>query len=87
MTLLLQTQAFHRIPAANIQAIFMRMQRLACRAGETIIRQGDEGDFFYVIVSGKCVVTRETPLNRAGLNLAELGVGDAFGEESPDLRG
>jgi CRP-like cAMP-binding protein/rhodanese-related sulfurtransferase len=82
MTLLLQTQAFHRIPAANIQAIFMRMQRIAARAGETIIRQGDDGDFFYVIVSGKCAVTRETPLNRAGLKLAELGVGDTFGEEA-----
>ena len=28
MTTLLQTQAFHRIPPANIQAIFMRMQRV-----------------------------------------------------------
>jgi CRP-like cAMP-binding protein/rhodanese-related sulfurtransferase len=82
MTLLLQTQAFHRIPAANIQAIFMRMQRVACRAGEIIIQQGAEGDYFYVIVSGKCQVARETPLNRSGLKLAELGVGDTFGEEA-----
>jgi CRP-like cAMP-binding protein/rhodanese-related sulfurtransferase len=82
MTLLLQTQAFHRIPAANIQAIFMRMQRVACRAGETIIQQGAEGDYFYAIVSGKCLVARETPLNRSGLKLAELGVGDTFGEEA-----
>ena len=28
MTTLLQTKAFHRIPPANIQAIFMRMQRI-----------------------------------------------------------
>ncbi len=82
MTVLLQTQAFHRIPAANIQAIFMRMQRVACRAGETIIQQGAEGDYFYAIVSGKCLVARETPLNRSGLKLAELGVGDTFGEEA-----
>ena len=82
MTTLLQTQAFHRIPPANIQAIFMRMQRIDCRAGETIIQQGAEGDYFYAIVSGKCLVTRETPLNRGGLKLAELGVGDTFGEEA-----
>ncbi len=82
MTTLLQTQAFHRIPPANIQAIFMRMQRMNCRAGEVIIQQGAEGDFFYAIVSGKCLVTRETPLNRGGLKLAELGVGDTFGEEA-----
>ncbi|HTT04955.1 MAG TPA: cyclic nucleotide-binding domain-containing protein [Steroidobacteraceae bacterium] len=82
MTILLQTQAFHRIPPANIQAIFTRMQRVSCRAGETVIQQGDEGDFFYAIVSGRCLVTRETPLNRSGLKLAELGVGDTFGEEA-----
>jgi CRP-like cAMP-binding protein len=82
MTTLLQTQAFQRIPPANIQAIFMRMQRVSCRAGETIIQQGSDGDFFYAIVSGKCLVTRETPMNRAGLKLAELGVGDTFGEEA-----
>ena len=82
MTTLLQTKAFHRIPPANIQAIFMRMQRVACRSGEVIIRQGAEGDFFYAIVSGKCAVTRETPLNREGIRLAELSVGDTFGEEA-----
>ncbi|MFT3905120.1 MAG: cyclic nucleotide-binding domain-containing protein [Steroidobacteraceae bacterium] len=82
MTTLLQTKAFHRIPPANIQAIFMRMQRVVCRAGEVVIQQGGEGDYFYAIVSGRCVVTRETPLNREGLKLAELGVGDTFGEEA-----
>ena len=82
MTTLLQTKAFHRIPPANIQAIFMRMQRVACRSGEVIIRQGADGDYFYAIVSGKCVVTRETPLNRDGIRLAELGVGETFGEEA-----
>jgi CRP-like cAMP-binding protein len=82
MTTLLQTKAFHRIPPANIQAIFMRLQRTPFRAGEVVIKQGDEGDYFYIIVSGKCVVTRETPLNREGIKLAELGVGDTFGEEA-----
>lgn len=82
MTTLLSTKAFHRIPPANIQAIFMRMQRQTYRAGEVVIKQGDEGDFFYAIVKGRCQVTRETPLNKDGLKLAELGVGDTFGEEA-----
>jgi len=82
MTTLLQTKAFHRIPPANIQAIFMRMQRVPYRAGEVVIKQGDEGDYFYVLVSGKCVVMRETPLNKEGIKLAELGIGDSFGEEA-----
>lgn len=82
MTTLLQTKALHRIPPANIQAIFMRLQRMDYKAGETVIKQGEEGDYFYVIVKGKCAVTRETPLNKEGIRLAELGMGDTFGEEA-----
>jgi len=82
MTTLLQTKAFHRIPPANIQAIFMRMQMVQYSAGDVIIKQGDEGDFFYVITRGRCTVTRETPLNKEGIKLAELNVGDTFGEEA-----
>ncbi len=82
MTTLLQTQAFHRIPPANIQAIFMRMQQVNLKAGDVIIKQGDEGDYFYAITSGSCSVVRETPLNKEGIRLAELGIGDTFGEEA-----
>jgi CRP-like cAMP-binding protein len=82
MTTLLQTKSFHRIPPANIQAIFLRMQRVPYKAGEVVIKQGDEGDYFYVIVNGKCAVTRETPLNKEGIKLAELSIGDTFGEEA-----
>ncbi len=82
MTTLLQTKAFHRIPPGNIQAIFMRMQKVQFSAGDVIIKQGDEGDYFYVITRGKCTVTRETPLNKEGIKLAELNTGDTFGEEA-----
>ncbi len=82
MTTLLQTKAFHRVPPANIQAVFMRMQKVNCNAGDVIIKQGDQGDYFYVITQGRCSVTRETPLNKEGIKLAELAVGDTFGEEA-----
>jgi CRP-like cAMP-binding protein len=82
MTTLLQTKAFHRIPPANIQAIFMRMQQVNYKSGDVVLKQGDEGDYFYVITDGRCVVNRETPLNKDGIKLAELGPGDTFGEEA-----
>jgi len=82
MTTLLQTKAFHRIPPGNIQAIFMRMQQVNYRQGDVVIKQGDDGDFFYVITKGSCHVTRETPLNQDGIKLAELESGDTFGEEA-----
>ena len=82
MTTLLHTKAFHKIPPANIQAIFMRLQQVNHKAGDVIIKQGDEGDYFYIITRGRCIVTRETPLNKDGIRLAELKVGDTFGEEA-----
>jgi CRP-like cAMP-binding protein len=82
MTTLLSSKAFHRIPAGNIQAIFMRMQQVEYKTGDVVIQQGDKGDFFFTITRGKCMVTRETPLNVEGIRLAELAVGDTFGEES-----
>jgi CRP-like cAMP-binding protein len=82
MTVLLQTKAFHRIPPANLQALFMRMQHVVCKAGEVIVKQGTEGDYFYVITKGSAVVTRETPMSRDGLKLADLGIGESFGEEA-----
>jgi len=82
MTMLLQTKAFHKIPPANIQAIFMRMQQINYKPGDVVLKQGAEGDYFYVLTRGKCLVTRETPLNKDGIKLAELAVGDTFGEEA-----
>ena len=82
MTILLQTKALQRIPPANIQAIFMRLQQVNYKQGDVVIKQGDEGDYFYVITRGSCSVTRETPLNKEGIKLAELEVGDTFGEEA-----
>jgi CRP-like cAMP-binding protein len=82
MTMLLQTKAFHKIPPANIQAIFMRMQQINYRTGDVILKQGSEGDYFYVLIRGSALVTRETPLSKEGIKLAELAVGDTFGEEA-----
>ena len=82
MTMLLQTKAFHKIPPANIQAIFMRMQQINYRSGDVILKQGTEGDYFYVLTRGSAIVTRETPLSKDGIKLAELMVGDTFGEEA-----
>lgn len=81
MTRILQSRAFLQVPPANIQAMFMRMQEVPFAAGDAVIRQGDDGDFYYIIKSGKAKVTRATKLG-AELTLAHLSEGDAFGEEA-----
>jgi len=82
MNRILQTEAFHRIPPANIQAIFMRMESLPVKAGDKIIEQGNDGDYFYIIKKGRCLITRSMPDQPKGIKLAELKDGDTFGEEA-----
>lgn len=82
MTRILQTEAFHRIPPANIQAIFLRMESVPVKAGDNIIHQGDDGDYFYIIKKGRALVTRSMPDQPKGIKLAELKDGDTFGEEA-----
>jgi CRP-like cAMP-binding protein len=81
MTRILQSKAFLKVPPANIQAIFMRMQDVPVKAGDVIIKQGGDGDYYYIIKHGKCKVTR-TSKTGSELTLATLGDGDAFGEEA-----
>ena len=82
MMRLLQTDCFRRIPPANIQAIFMRMEPVSFKAGDKVIKQGDPGDYFYIVRDGRCIVTRATKTKPEGVRLAELGPGDSFGEEA-----
>jgi rhodanese-related sulfurtransferase len=78
---LLQMRAFQMVPPSNLQAMFMRMEQVAAEPGQVIVRQDEDGDFFYVVMEGQCMVTREMS-GQKPLRLAELGPGSCFGEEA-----
>ena len=82
MTHILQTNAFHRIPPANIQAMFMRMEAVHYKAGEVVVNQDEKGNYFYIITEGKCDVKRSSSAGSNAFKLAVLGPGDSFGEEA-----
>jgi len=82
MTRILQSEAFIRIPPAVIQRLIISMQPYPVHAGDVVIRQGEEGDFFYSIHKGRCAVTRRESPDGKDLLLSELSAGDFFGEES-----
>lgn len=82
MSLLLHSPVFQQIPPANLQRVMMRMRQLPVSADDTIIRQGDEGDYFYLISRGVCRVTRQPEADRPPVELAQLKVGQGFGEEA-----
>lgn len=81
MTALLQSKAFLKVPPANIAQIFASMEPVTAEPGDVIIRQGDPGDFYYVVTSGKVQVLVRTA-NGGEEELAQLGVGRSFGEEA-----
>ena len=82
MTHILNSEAFRRIPPANIQAIFTSLEDIKVNASDAIIKQGDPGDYFYIIKSGRCMVTRKMPGQTKEIKLAELEDGASFGEEA-----
>lgn len=78
----LQSGVFSRLPSANIEEMFRRMGQVTVTAGQTIITQGTEGDYYYLIEEGTAEVSRTSDANSAPMVLAELHAGDAFGEEA-----
>src|SRR6185295_319230 len=72
--------AFSQLPPAHIDGLLKRFKRIEVRKGELVIREGTEGDFYYVIESGKCKVERM--IGGVSMLLADLKSGDAFGEEA-----
>ena len=82
MTRMLGSDLFSRLPAANIQSVFTNMEAVEAAAGEVVVEQGSTGNYYYIIQSGRCLVTRKSATNGAMSKLAELSEGDCFGEEA-----
>jgi len=82
MTRILSTKTFSRIPPSNIQAVFIRLENVGVNAGEVIIKQGEEGEHFYIISKGRCHVTTNGNDSDEQVKVAELSAGDTFGEEA-----
>jgi rhodanese-related sulfurtransferase len=73
---------FSRLPPANIEAMFKRMTAVNVVAGQIIITQGQEGDYYYLIQQGTAVVSRITDISQPPVILAEISTGAGFGEEA-----
>ena len=82
MTRMLQSELFSRIPPANIQRVFTVMESVELKAGAVVVEQGSPGDYYYIIQSGRCEVSRKASGSGAPVKLAELDAGDSFGEEA-----
>lgn len=73
-------EGFSLLPPAHIHELLMRFERIKVKAGQVVIREGEVGDYYYLIESGKCVVTRR--VGGSDVHVADLRAGEAFGEEA-----
>jgi hypothetical protein len=72
--LLTANAIFAPLPPATIEHLAVKLSRVPVRAGEAIFRQGDPGDLFYIVESGRVRVEID------GETVNDLWPGEAFGE-------
>ena len=65
---------FAPLEPKSLELIVQQLVRVEVPAGEVLIHEGDEGDRFYVIESGRLTATFK------GDVLSQMGPGDPFGE-------
>ena len=66
--------------APEVAALIARFERVEVKRGQAVVSEGGEGDFYYVLESGRAEITRR--LGGADVTLAQIKAGDAFGEEA-----
>lgn len=87
LKLFLKSNAFLRLPAANLHALVARMEEVPIKTGRIIIHQGANANNYYIIKEGTCRVVRQPPGSAEPLELAVLSAGDGFGEDALITRG
>jgi rhodanese-related sulfurtransferase len=76
----LNNGVFSALPSAHIETLLKRFELISASAGQQIIHEGDDGDYYYIIESGRGRVTRQVGATQVWV--ADLKAGDAFGEEA-----
>ncbi len=80
MSNIMQTRLFQELPTESIAHFFAVVESVPVKSGETIVTQGDPGDYYYMIREGRAQVLRSA--GNVEFEIAELSTGAAFGEEA-----
>jgi len=79
---MLNSNLFYKIPPLNVLSIYSKVSAKNVSKDQTILKQGDEGDFCYFIKEGLAEVTRTPPEGEEPTPLAQIGEGRCFGEDA-----
>jgi HEAT repeat protein len=70
------SEFFRNFPGSDLAGIAAATEVVHVEKGEVVFEQGDEGDAFYIVVSGSVIISR------GATKLATLGSREGFGEMS-----
>jgi CRP-like cAMP-binding protein len=73
---------FHRLPLETVARAINRLVERPVAPGETIVRQGEPGDSYYVILDGEAEVWAADSAGGMPSLVNRLADGDSFGEEA-----
>lgn len=73
---------FRRLPLEVIESAFKQMEVRTVKAGEDIIRMGEDGDAYYIISEGSAETYQIGLYDDEPTKIADLSAGDAFGCEA-----
>lgn len=75
-------KVLRNLPMESVDEALRRMTTRQVKAGTDVIRQGDKGDAFYLILTGQAEVWRQGLQDSEQKRVAILDSGEGFGEEA-----
>jgi len=51
------------LPMANVGELLRRIEAVTVRAKDVVVREGDEGDYYYILDNGRARVTRHVAVS------------------------
>lgn len=73
---------FRRLPLETVEMAFKRMKCEEVKKGQEVIRQGEQGDAYYIITEGTAEVFQRGIYDDKPHKVADIKEGDAFGCEA-----
>jgi CRP-like cAMP-binding protein len=78
---MLASPAFGTMARERVAMLLLKLEPMHVKNGETVIRQGETGDYYYIVKKGQFTVSRKDEQGKVKL-VNKLTRGHVFGEES-----
>jgi rhodanese-related sulfurtransferase len=76
------TVSFNQLPLEHVMQALQQMTTQTVKAGDAVVTQGEKGDAFYVIRTGRAEVWKAGIYDDEQKRVDTMGPGDSFGDEA-----